>query len=206
VILADPYRRCGLRQNPFAYENEDSAIEATWVQRGRPPTVDPGRRRLIQVVGVRGAGKTSTLRGWRAEAPGPWLCVPPGIRRLQPLPIAGLVYWDEADRAPAVLRRWAWRTAYRRGATVVAGTHVDLESEARAAGLAVDTVTLAPISAAELVAWAAQRFAAIGADPSWALPDPVAADLAGRAGASWRTAGDLLHSWVAGEVTTRAAP
>jgi hypothetical protein len=203
VSFTDPYRRCGLRRNPFAYDNDDSALEVTWVERGPVPSVDPGRRRLIQVVGIRGAGKTSTLRRWRVEAPGPWRYVPPGLRRLRPLPVAALVYWDEADRAPALLRRWALRSAYRRGATVVAGTHVDLEAEALAAGLDVDTVMLPAISAQELIAWAAQRFAAVGADSSWVLTQSVAADVADRAGASWRIAGDLLHIWVAREVTTR---
>jgi hypothetical protein len=51
--------------------------------------------------------------------------------------------------------------------------------------------------------WAARRFAAVAAGPGWELPDGVAADVAGRAGASWRVAGDLLHAWVASEVATR---
>lgn len=176
----------------------------SWIDRGLlPATPAPGRRLLVQVIGVKGAGKTTTLRHWREAAPAPWRYVPRGVRRLRPLPVAPLVYWDEADRAPAAARWWGLRAAARRGATVVAGTHVDLAAEGLAAGLAVDTVPLIPITAADVAGWAARRFAAVAAGPGWELPDEVAADVAGRAGASWRVAGDLLHAWVASEVATR---
>jgi hypothetical protein len=203
MSFEDPYRHHGLRENPFAHGAGGPQAAASWVDRGHSAPVEPGRRRLVQVIGVKGAGKTSTLRRWRLAAPGTWRHVPPGARRLRPLPVAPLVYWDEADRAPAAIRWWGWRTAARRGATVVAGTHVDLEAEALAAGLTVDSVFLAAISAEELTAWAAQRFAAIEADPAWALPQTVAVEVASQAGASWRVAGDLLHAWVAREIDRR---
>jgi hypothetical protein len=157
------------------------------------------------VIGVSGAGKSTTLRHWHATAPGPWHYVPRGIRRLQPLPIAPLVYWDEANRAPAALRRCGLRAAARRGATVVAGTHDDLATEARTAGLTVDSVLLSTITAGELTTWAAQRFAAVGGGSEWALPTSAVTDIAATAGTSWRVAGDLLHAWVAREVANRAA-
>jgi len=202
-VAGDPYRRCGLAANPFA--NGDAAeTPACWVDRGLPAPPGPGRRRLVQVVGVKGAGKTATLRRWHAATPGPWRYVPRGARRLRPLPVAPLVYWDEADRAPATLRRWALRVAARHGATVVAGTHEDLGTEARRAGIAVDTLVLPPITTGELIAWAAGRLATVGAGPEWVLPQPVAAGVVAQAGASWRVAGDLLHAWVAREVAARA--
>ena len=218
---ADPYRRCGLSANPFAHGAagphtevgcaevgcaEVGLAEVGWVDRGIGSPAGPGGCRLVQVIGVKGAGKTSTLTRWRAVDPGPWRYVPPGLQRVRPLPVAPLVYWDEADRAPAAVRWWGWRAATRRRATVVAGTHVDLGAEARAAGLAVDTVLLAPITAAELREWAGQRFAAVDAGPQWELPEHVAVDVAARAGASWRVAGDLLHAWVAQEVSGRSGP
>lgn len=200
----DPYHRCGLRHNPFAYGDEATPADADWVDRGLPPPPRPGQRRLVQVIGVSGAGKSTTLRNWHAASPGPWHYVPRGIRRLRSLPVAPLVYWDEANRAPAVLRRHGLRAAARVGATVVAGTHDDLAAEARAAALAVDTVRLSEITIVELTTWAAQRFAAVGAGPQWHLPPPVAAVVAAQAGMSWRIAGDLLHAWVASEVADRA--
>lgn len=201
----DPYRCCGLQANPFAHGDGGPPAAAGWVDRGLPAPAEPGRRRLVQVIGVKGAGKTSTLRRWQAAAAGPWRYVPPGMGRLRPLPVAPLVYWDEADRAPVAVRWWGWAAAARRGATVVAGTHVGLGAEAQAAGLAVTSVVLSPITADELTAWATQRFAAVGAGPGWALPEHVAADITARAGASWRVAGDLLHVWVARQVAARIA-
>jgi len=203
MTFDDPYRRCGLRENPFAHDAGDRRAPPSWVDRGTAAPAEPGRRQLVQVIGVKGAGKTSTLRRWRAAAPGPWRYVPTGARRWRPLPVAPLVYWDEADRAPAAARWWAWRTAARRGATVVAGTHVDLEAEARAAGLSVKSIVMLDISVGELTEWAAQRFAAVGAGPEWTLPESVAGDATAQAGASWRVAGDLLHTWVAQEVAAR---
>lgn len=200
--LEDPYRRCGLPGNPFAH---DAAADpdAVWIDRGLPGPAAAAGPRLVQVIGVAGAGKTSTLRRWHRTSPAPWRYVPPGAGRMRPLPVAPLVYWDEADRAPAAARWWAWRAAVRQAATIVAGTHVDLATEARAAGLTVDTAVLEPVTAELLTAWAARRFAAVGADPGWELPYPVAGEIARQCGASWRTAGDLLHIWVAREVTRR---
>jgi hypothetical protein len=198
---SDPYRRCGLRSNPFA----DDIGSDDWTDRGLPEPPRPGECRLVQVIGVSGAGKTTTLRRWRTAAPGPWHYVARGLHRGRPLPVAPLVYWDEVNRALGPLRRWALRTAARRRATVVAGTHEDLAAEATAAGLEVVTIVLPPITADELTAWAALRFAAVGGGPAWSVPAPIAAEIAAHAGRSWRTAGDLLHIWVAQEVASRTA-
>jgi hypothetical protein len=202
----DPYPRCGLRGNPFAHDDPDGSPgwAAALVDVGLPGPAAPGGRQLVQVIGVRGAGKTTTLRRWHEAHAGPWRHVPPGPRRARRLPVAPLVYWDEADRAPAAVRWWAWRATARRGATVVAGTHADLGAEARAAGLAVRTVRLPEVTAEHLLRWAALRFAATATEPGWCLPEPVAVAVAARCGNSWRSAGDLLHAWVAGEVAARA--
>jgi hypothetical protein len=200
VSTTDPYRRCGLSDNPFAHRDHDLF---DWVDRGLPEPAPPGQCRLVQVIGVSGAGKTTTLRRWAALRPGPWHYVPQGLGRLRPLPVRPLVYWDEADRAPAVLRRRAFAIAASRRATVIAGSHADLATEARAAGLSVTTVLLAPISPAELTTWSALRFAAVGSGPQWTIPESVATEVAAQAGASWWTAGDLLHIWVAEEVARR---
>jgi hypothetical protein len=192
----NPYHRAGLRLNPFAHDAVPPH-SPDWVERGLPPEPAPGGRVLRQVIGVKGAGKTSSLRRWHASTGGPWRYVPPGRGRLRPLPVAPLVYWDEADRALPALRRLALGAAARSGATVVAGTHVDLAAEAGAAGLRVETIALPPITPAELRRWAEARFAAVALTQPWTLPDDVALAVAAEAGGSWRTAGDLLHVWVA---------
>jgi hypothetical protein len=204
VDRPDPYAHCGLRGNPFTYSNDGPDAGAEWVDRGLPGPPRPGQRHLVQVIGVAGAGKSTTLRHWHALAAGSWHYVPRGVRRLAPLPVAPLVYWDEANRAPAPCRWWALRAAARRRATVVAGTHDDLAAEARAAGLGVTTVRLCALTPAEVTTWAARRFARVGGGPEWTLPAPVAAAVATDAGPSWRVAGDLLHAWVAREVANRS--
>ena len=64
----DPYRRCGLRLNPFAYTDDEPLAESDWVDRGLPQPAQPGQRHLVQVIGISGAGKTTTLRRWHAAS------------------------------------------------------------------------------------------------------------------------------------------
>lgn len=203
VDQVDPYLRCGLRANPFVREPDQAWSEPGWIERAPQAPPAPGRNRLVQLIGVRGAGKSTTLRRWCSTAPGPWRYVPPGPGRWRPLPVAPLVYWDEIDRCPALLRRVAWWRAARIGATVVAGSHVDLSAQARRAGLRVDSLEFPPISVAELTAWAQARIALAGG-AGWTIPPADAAVIAARAGASWRRAADLMHIWVADRVARAA--
>jgi len=198
----DPYLRCGLRGNPFEKEPVQAWTEPGWIERTPMPPPAPGRHRVIQLVGVRGAGKSTTLRRWWSTTPGPWHYVPPGRGRWRTLPVAELVYWDEVDRCPQPLRRLAWLRAARIGATVVAGSHVDLSAEAAQAGLTVDSIEFRPISATELSTWAQARIASAGGE-GWTLPPADAAAIAAAAGASWRRAADLMHIWVAEQVARR---
>ncbi len=65
-------------------------------------------------------------------------------------PVADVVYGDEIDRMPVVLRaRWLRRLAGV-GATVVVGTHRDLSGAGRRAGLVVRTHRLQPVTRIEL--------------------------------------------------------
>jgi hypothetical protein len=156
----DPYQRCGLLGNPFVAEPARPWAEPGWADRAPAQPLAPGQGLLVQFIGVKGAGKSTTLNRFRSQSPGPHRYVPPGPGRWRPLPVAPLVYWDELDRSPRVLRRVGWLRAARIRATVVAGTHVDLAAEAGRVGLSVQTVELPPISIAELTTWAEARLAA----------------------------------------------
>jgi hypothetical protein len=202
-MSADPYERCGLLGNPFVEEPDRPWTEPGWAERTPAGPPAAGQGLLIQFVGVKGAGKSTTLRRFWTHSPGPRRYVPPGPGRWRPLPVAPLVYWDELDRSPVVLRRAAWMRAARIRATVVAGTHVDLAAEAARAGLSVRTVELPPITVAELTRWAQARLAGVGG-AGWGLPLADAARITAEAGASWRRAADLMHIWVAGEVAQRS--
>ena len=85
-----------------------------------PP--EPGRRQFIQVVGTRGAGKTSLLLHWRRRLDGPYIHVEAGRARWRPVPIAPIAYWDGAGRIPRVILRRALTAAAGAGATIVIGT------------------------------------------------------------------------------------
>ena len=66
------YAALGLSGNPFVAESEPGVAADLWIARdGVPSPPQPGQRRLIQLIGPKGAGKTSHLLRWCALAPGP---------------------------------------------------------------------------------------------------------------------------------------
>ncbi|MCB0997218.1 MAG: hypothetical protein KDB21_19120 [Acidimicrobiales bacterium] len=200
----DPYRRAGLERNPFCHD----VVAATFIDRGVGPAPEPRQRLFVQLVGVKGAGKTTQLGRWRAEHAGPHHWVPPSRGRWRRLPVAPIAYWDEIDRAPVRLVRSALRRASAAGATVVAGTHLDLGHLADDAGLDVRTHDLPALTPAEVRRWAMERLRSArlpGTDRELLLEDSLADDVARDAGGSWRVAGDLMHAWVARQVATAMA-
>lgn len=197
--MSDPYRSLGLRRNPFCVEDEPGVPEALFLERGLPAPPAAGGLRFIQVLGPKGAGKTTALLNWRRGAPGPYRRVPPGFGRWRLPPGGALVYWDEADRVPAPVWISALTAARVRAATVVAGTHEDLSRWPRRLGFSVETHAFGDLRAGEVLRWARARIAAETASGACALSlDPATADRVAReAGRSWRRAGGLLHRWAA---------
>lgn len=199
---ADPYVAAGLARNPFAWVHEHDP--GPFLDRGvgdAPPTA---AGLFVQVIGVKGAGKTTTLAHWRRAVPGPYHHVPPsGRARWSFPPVGPSVYWDEVDRMPGPVRARALRRATRAGATVVVGTHEDLAGVARRYGFAVRTIELGPIDPSELHRWATERVDAVrlpGVGAGTTLSPSEYAAIAAAAGASWRVAGDLLHERFAAAV------
>jgi hypothetical protein len=164
---------------------------------------------VVQVVGVRGAGKTSLLSRWHAATGGRYHWVPPTPARWRLLPCAPIVYWDEADRVPPVVLLVSLLRARRAGATLVLGTHADLTRPVRRAGLPLHTVTLPCPTADTVMAWAALRIAAAclpGEAPAkLRLDTATAAQIASSCGGSWRVVGDRLHAWAADAGVTAGA-
>lgn len=205
---ASPYAALGLRFNPFVADPAPGVAGELWVDRPAPAPPRPGGRRVVQLLGEKGAGKTALLLRWRAERPGPYRYVPPsrprvpGLMRFAPLPVAPLCYWDEADRVPAALLRGGLRRAAREGATVAVGTHRDLSPEAAAAGLPVETHRFPPLTPAALRAWCEPRIAAAaGSGPrpgaACVVPDKILQEVCDAAGSSLREASVILHVWTA---------
>lgn len=145
-MIIDRYVTHGLRANPFAVPQRGPDADPFFVDRNLPDPPSASSCTLVQVIGAKGAGKSSQLRCWRRNAPGPYHYVPatPYRNRWVRPPVEQLVYADEIDRMPSLLR-WRWmQQLAAANATLVAGTHLDLAPVARRAGLAVISHHLGP--------------------------------------------------------------
>lgn len=225
----DAYRAAGLRANPFALPPDPDDVDPEdphgsepgdpgpeddprrgEIDRGLGPAPEPAAAALIQLVGDRGAGKSTQLRRWRRDRPGPHHYVvrhPYRLRWARP-PTGPLVYGDEIDRLPVPLRWWWLRALARAGATLVIGTHRDLGALGRWFGFEVITHRLGPVSRDELQRMVAARLAAATLDPHHP-PDGIldpgdVAAIHACCGGSIRRAELLSHELVADRVAGRA--
>lgn len=196
---ADGYTRLGLARNPFAAEQHPGVLPALWLERAGPPAPH-GPRQFLQLLGPRGAGKTSLLLHWRREHPGPYHYTPPGWGRWRWLPSGRTVYWDEIDRVPQPLLALALLLVAVRGGCVIAGSHADRMALARWCGFTCHSYTFPPLTAATLQEWANQRIQAAalpGHIPVLVLDTDTATEIVAQVGASLRDAAVLLHGWAA---------
>ncbi|MEO1352648.1 MAG: hypothetical protein AAFW84_28270 [Cyanobacteria bacterium J06635_15] len=196
----NPYLALGLQCNPFVAEDEPGVPEPLWLDRGWSDAPPKQAARLVQVLGVKGAGKTSHLSHWQAQTRGPYCYYPPGWGRLKMPQVAAIAYWDEADRIPLpyLLSALTWARLTR--ATIVAGTHRDLGAIARGLNLAVQTIHLQPFDGETLSVWANRRIAAVrlpSQNSTLTLTPERAEKIAAIAQGSWRDAADALHIWAA---------
>ena len=205
-MIVDRYVAHGLQANPFAVGSQGTGAQFFFVERDLPDPPLASSCTLVQVIGDKGAGKSTQLECWRRRAPGPYHYVPPRPYRsrwARP-PVEQRVYADEIDRMPALLR-WRWmRKLASKGATVIAGTHVDLESAAKRAGLCVVTHRLGPADLATVRAVLSERVrrAAVHgiAAPAFELTEAEMVDIHQRCDGSLRNAEILAHEVVARRV------
>ncbi|MGV0024613.1 hypothetical protein [Phormidesmis priestleyi] len=198
----DPYHRLGLRCNPFLAEQVPGVPDHLWLDRGFSQAPVPKSRMLLQIIGEKGAGKTSHLLHWRQQTGGQYAYYPPEILgRVQWPPGGAIAYWDEADRIPEPLLLVGLTFAKAQGSTIVAGTHKSLNWAAKIVGLRVQTIRLSCLTIAELRDWTTQRIEAVrlteAASVRLDLSDEVARSIVQQSGASWRKAATLLHIWAA---------
>lgn len=209
-MIVDRYASHGLRSNPFAVPHPDAEHQAVFVDRGLRAPPPPASGVLVQVIGDKGAGKSTQVREWQRRTPGPYHYVPatPYRDRWSRPPVGPLVYADEIDRMPAALRRRWFRSLATANATVIAGTHVDLQTQACAAGLAVRTHRLDHVDLATVEAVLAGKVAlASDATPqTFELTRAEIADVHQRCGGSLRTAELLAHELIAERVRCDPEP
>lgn len=138
MAFVDRYRLVGLERNPFAAKMEVDVALSSFIDRGLAEPPVPGSCTLVQVIGESGWGKSTQVLHWREITPGPYHYIvrsPYRQRWLKPpMPVGGVVYGDEIDRMPMLLRRRWFRSLALKNATTIIGTHQDLSRVAQAAG------------------------------------------------------------------------
>lgn len=209
----DSYQWIGLRHNPFIVDDTirtgksrldyqhgwRGVADNLWLERGHSQAPEPKGKQLVQLLGVKGAGKSSHLKHWQKQTGGSYRYYSPDWQRFALPPLEAICYWDEADRIPKPLLYLAFALAARRGCTICAGTHVNLAASARFFGLQVKTIHLASISAKDIEQWVSKRIAAVALRKDITLPfaNDYFEELARAAQGSWRTIAKELHVWVA---------
>ena len=191
------YAALGLRRNPFAVDLDPEGTDALFLP--HPAVAAPSSTdELVQILGPRGAGKTTQIRHWRQAWPGPYLHVDHDRARWRRPPVATIAYWDEADRIPLPVAAGSLIRARRRGAVIVAATHEDLSGAARLAGVSIRTVVLPEPTSTRVMDWAQRHIERASAGPpTLEVHMQLAESVVKDCGGSWRVIGDRLHSWVA---------
>jgi len=196
ALRGPDWGRLGLTGNPF--ENVAPGERLEWV------CVPDGVRRAlaarpfrVELVGPKGAGKSTVLRALLAELPRAQLrYLAPGDRLALPDPGVETFAVDEADRASPGELRLLGRDADRRGLSLLFGTHRPLAADL---GLALSSFALAEAPALE---WVGKRVAArrIGDTPRF---EEVAARLWPKLGTNY---GVLRALYELAEELARGAP
>lgn len=209
AVPFDRYRRVGLAGNPFSavgFDDPHEPVTGPWfVDRGLPPPPPPGSGVMVQVIGDQGLGKSTHVAEWRRLQPGPLYYVPrrPYRARWASPPVGDLVYGDEIDRMPRLLRRRWLRQLAAIGATVVVGTHRDLTRIARRVGFDVRTHHLRLVSRSELAAVLDRRLQAAairGQVVTVAFTDSDVDAIHAESGGNLRAADSVAHRLLAERV------
>jgi hypothetical protein len=201
----DPYHALGLRRNPFYAPQSLLIDDQHWIDVGYSWAPEPGRCLFVQILGAKGAGKTSHLLRWQAQTGGPyfyqaawhWQTLPP----CRPEGDSLIAYWDEANRIPWPTLIWALSQAKKHSLSLAVASHSNLAPWARALGWAVQTVILQPLNLARLEVWSSKQLAAEclmpQISPRLNLTTELLENILQQSQGSWRTAATLLHRWTA---------
>lgn len=199
MAYSDPYYQLGLKRNPFIAPEKPGVNPSQWIDFGYSAAPEARQCLFVQIIGVKGAGKTSHLLHWQQQTGGEYFYQAPFDWRSHP-PIGPIVYWDEADRVPLPRLVVALWQARRQNATVVVGTHTSLKRLAQIASFQVRTINLSTLNANSLQKWIYVQLAS-EALPNQEIqvalsPHEINAIVA-QSNGSWRTAACYLHRWFA---------
>ena len=204
-MVDDPYHALGLRRNPFYAPQSLLIDDQHWIDVGYSWAPPPGEGLFVQILGAKGAGKTSHLLRWQAQTGGPyfyqaawcWQTLPPCVPEGNSL----IVYWDEANRIPWPTLIWALSQAQKHGLSVAVASHSNLAPWARALGFRVQTVILKPLNLQRLQLWIEKKltseYLATPLVPRLNFSRELLEDILQQSQGSWRTAATILHRWTA---------
>lgn len=201
MSYCDPYHRLGLRRNPFIALDDLEISPERWLDFGfsQPPPIQ--KRLFWQVIGEKGAGKTSHLLHWKQQTGGVYYYCQPGWKRCSLPPVAKIVYWDEANRIPLPLLLTSLLRSRCINATIVAGTHDNLAEFASLFGFEIKNITLSTLCVENLLQWVKKLIEAERLSPSipisLELTTDNAREIVAESQGSWRKAATYLHIWVA---------
>ncbi|MEO0841680.1 MAG: hypothetical protein AAFY21_20315 [Cyanobacteria bacterium J06641_2] len=201
MSYCNPYHQLGLRRNPFiALDNLEIPPER-WLDFGfsQPPPIQ--KRLFLQVIGEKGAGKTSHLLHWKRQTEGIYYYTQPGWKAWLLPKIGKIAYWDEANRIPLPLLLIGLWQASLINATIVAGTHNNLAQFASFFGFEIKTITLSTLCVDNLLLWVKKTIEAERLSPYIPINIEFTPDIAEKIIAesenSWRKAANYLHIWTA---------
>lgn len=201
MSYSDPYHQLGLRRNPFIAPDDLEIPPQRWLDFGFSQAPPIQNRLFLQVIGKKGAGKTSHLLHWKQQTGGIYYYCQPGWKRCLIPPVSKIVYWDEANRIPLpLLLTSLWRSRSI-NATIVAGTHDNLAKFASLFGFEIKTIGLSTLCVDNFLQWAKKLIEAERLSPltpvRLELTFDIAKKIVAESEGSWRKAATYLHIWTA---------
>lgn len=197
----NPYHSLGLRYNPFKQTESLNISTDLWIDFGfsNPPSVKSSLFR--QILGEKGAGKTSHLLHWQELTHGPYYYCQKGWLRWRFPTLGEIAYWDEADSIPLPILLLTLIYARCRCLTIVVSTHIDITWLAALCGFSIEKIFLSTLSTENLIIWTEKALKAAQLSPknpiSLELSQKEAEEIMHKSQGSWRKAANYLHIWVA---------
>ena len=201
MSYSNPYHKLGLQRNPFIASDNLEIPPQHWFDFGFSEAPPIQKRLFVQVIGEKGAGKTSHLLHWKQQTGGVYYYCQPGWKGWLLPPVAKIAYWDEANRIPLpLLVTSLWRSRLI-NATIFVGTHDNLEKIASLLGFEVKTIRLSTLCVENLLQWVNKLIESERLSPSipirLKLTTGNARGIVAQSQGSWRKAASFLHIWAA---------